>query len=76
MLVYDITNHETFENIELWLKELKKYAGDVPFILVGNKIDLQDNRLISEESGKSKAEELGAVGFFETSAKCRCPTGC
>ncbi|MHC1592100.1 MAG: Rab family GTPase [Candidatus Helarchaeales archaeon] len=69
LLVYDITNHETFENIELWLKELKKYAGDVPFILVGNKIDLQDNRLISEESGRSKAEELGAVGFFETSAK-------
>ncbi|MHA1145828.1 MAG: GTP-binding protein [Candidatus Helarchaeota archaeon] len=69
LLVYDITNHETFDNTGLWLKELKKYAGEVPFILVGNKIDLQDKRLISAESGEEKAKELGAVGFFETSAK-------
>lgn len=69
LLVYDITNNESFENTANWLKELTKFAGDVPFILIGNKKDLQDDRLISEENGKEKGDKLGAAGFFETSAK-------
>ncbi|NHI94912.1 MAG: GTP-binding protein [Candidatus Lokiarchaeota archaeon] len=69
MLVYDITNEESFKNLENWLGELTKFSGDVPFILVGNKIDLGKNREVPKDKGEEKAKELGAVKFYEASAK-------
>ena len=69
LLVYDLTKEESFNNIENWLSELKKFTGDVPFILVGNKLDLEKNRAIPKDKGEAKAKELGAVTFYETSAK-------
>ena len=69
LLVYDMTNEESFKNLETWLAELKKFTGDVPFILVGNKLDLEKQRVISREKGEAKSKELGAVTFYETSAK-------
>ena len=69
MIVYDITKEESFNNLETWLAELKKFTGNVPFILVGNKLDLEKDRAVSKEKGETKAKELGAITFYETSAK-------
>ncbi|HUX99916.1 MAG TPA: GTP-binding protein [Candidatus Deferrimicrobium sp.] len=69
LLLFDLTQKATFDHIRAWLKELITFAGDVPFILVGNKADLTDQRVISEEEGKKLATELKAIEYIETSAK-------
>ncbi len=69
VIVYDITERETFEHIEKWLNEIEKYAKEnVLKFLVGNKIDLNDNRSVSYDEGKNISEKYGIM-FFETSAK-------
>jgi small GTP-binding protein len=68
-IVFDLTNKETYEHLENWITELKKFAGDIPFIIIGNKNDLKDKRKISKEEIEKKAKEIGAVDSFETSAK-------
>ncbi|KAG7536405.1 Small GTPase [Arabidopsis suecica] len=69
LLVYDITNHSTFENVELWLKKIRESidANNVVIMLVGNKSDLEDSRQVSIEEGKSFAEREQLL-FIETSA--------
>ncbi len=67
-VVYDITRRETFdESIDFWFKDAKEQLGDIPFVIIGNKMDLLDQRQISIEEGKKKAEELRSF-FIETSA--------
>ena len=71
LIVYDITNEKSFENVEKWLEQAKKEAGkDVSVILVGNKCDLEDSRKISKEQLEEKAKYLNCP-FFETSALSR-----
>lgn len=68
-LCYDITDRQTFLNVEEWIKEIKKYANhNVKVILCGTKSDLKIKRQISYEEGKSLAEKNN-FGFYETSAK-------
>lgn len=66
---FDITNRSTFEKIKDWLVESKQYLGVIPYILVGNKLDLRDERVVSHREGEQLAKEIGASGYFETSAK-------
>jgi len=69
LLVYDITNPKSFDNISKWLRNINEHASeDVERMLIGNKCDMDDKRLISEERGRGVAEENG-IKFFETSAK-------
>lgn len=52
LVVYDVTNAESFRNVSQWLEEVKKYAPvDVKLILLGNKIDLEGSRVVSTEEG-------------------------
>jgi len=68
MVVYDITKEETFEHIQAWLKDCKELAPrTVLLVLVGNKSDLEDQRVISKERGENLAKENNMM-FFETSA--------
>lgn len=68
VLVYDITSEKSFANIATWLTNINKHASsNVIKILVGNKLDQADNRVISTERGQTLAEQL-EVCFFETSA--------
>ena len=71
LFVYDSTRHSTFQNIEAkWLKDLKEFGeSDASYILIGNKIDLKDNKIITTESGKEFAKKIAATDFIETSAK-------
>ena len=69
ILVYDITDRQSFKDIENWLAEVDKYGNEnVVKLLVGNKSDLEANRQVKAEEGKSLAESLG-IKFLETSAK-------
>ena len=70
-IVYDITNEESFENVDKWYSETVKTAREnVSIILVGNKCDLEDQRKITKEMGEEKAKNLKCP-FFETSAKTK-----
>ena len=69
VLGYDITDRSSFELIKYYYKEINYRAGDHPIIyLVGNKIDLAEERVISEEEGVSLAKELN-IKYFGVSAK-------
>jgi hypothetical protein len=68
LVVYDITKDTTFENVEKWLAELKENAtADITMMLVGNKTDLANARVVSTEQGKAYAAERG-ITFLEASA--------
>ena len=68
MVVYDITNEESFQHIQNWIKDCRDLAPrTVQLILIGNKTDLEDQRVISKEKGEELARENKML-FFETSA--------
>nr|pir GTP-binding protein rab16 - rat [Rattus norvegicus] len=69
LLMYDIANQESFTAVQDWLRRLKPIPGTTPqVILVGNKCDLEDERVVSAEDGQRLAGDLG-FEFFEASAK-------
>ena len=69
LLLYDVTNKDSFKNLENWLTEIEKNSSDkVLKILLGNKCDLSDDREISKEEGQAFAIRNG-MEFMETSAK-------
>ena len=69
ILVFDLTRRETFDNIKSWYKEIIENAPRGMFlILVGNKCDLEDQRMVSTAEGEDLARELG-LAYMETSAK-------
>ncbi|XP_031119981.1 ras-related protein Rab11B-like [Ipomoea triloba] len=67
LLVYDVTRHVTFENVESWLVELRDFTDNIVVLLVGNKADLHHLRAVSTEDAKAFAEKEGTY-FMETSA--------
>ncbi|MFX1469555.1 MAG: hypothetical protein ACFFB8_12920, partial [Promethearchaeota archaeon] len=60
-----------FSNIESkWLKDLNEYGEkELAYILIDNKIDLQDSRTLPNEEGRVFAEKINDSDFIETSAK-------
>ena len=69
LVVYDISNKESFNNISTWIEDCKNQSPKtIFFVLVGNKSDLEDKRQVSTEEGQELAEKYG-IPFYETSAK-------
>ncbi|UYV67483.1 RAB3B [Cordylochernes scorpioides] len=69
LLMYDVTNEESFSSVQDWVTQIKTYSWDnAQVILVGNKCDLEDERVVSTERGRQLADQL-ALEFFEASAK-------
>ena len=69
LVVYDITNRESFEHLNSWLIEIEKNGNkNVYKLLIGNKADLEDQRNITKEEGQEFAS-INGMDFFETSAK-------
>ncbi|MFX1376872.1 MAG: GTP-binding protein [Promethearchaeota archaeon] len=68
ILVYDVTRKDTFDSLEHWFNEIKEVSPKINLILVGNKIDLTDQRTISTEDGEKLAKKL-KLSYIETSAK-------
>ncbi|GLD70087.1 ras-related protein Rab-8B [Lates japonicus] len=69
MLVYDITNEKSFDNIRNWIRNIEEHASsDVERMVLGNKCDMNDKRQVSKERGEKLAIDYG-IKFLETSAK-------
>ncbi|CAD8151401.1 unnamed protein product [Paramecium octaurelia] len=69
LIVYDVTNKQSFKEISIWLEQTKTYTNaDIPIILVGTKSDLDGARKVTTKEGQKMAKTLGTL-FIETSAK-------
>ena len=70
ILIYDVTNTQTFENVKNWISQIKEEANpNVIIYLVGNKIDVpEEQRLVKPEDGQKMADEFD-LPFLEASAK-------
>ena len=69
-MVYSVTNKSSFENIDLWYKELRNNANpDINVFLIGNKIDLEEQRQVTKEDGENYLQQFGFNKFVESSAK-------
>jgi Ras-related protein Rab-1A len=69
-LVFDLTNYETIESIPQWVMHIQEQLTEsIPFVLIGNKDDFIDDRVVTKESVEQYAIECGLQGYIETSAK-------
>ena len=69
ILIYDITNVETYNNVENWISQIKEESSpNVIIYIVGNKIDMENERKVTTEEGKKIADDY-KLPFIETSAK-------
>ncbi|MHA2408128.1 MAG: GTP-binding protein [Candidatus Ranarchaeia archaeon] len=68
LIVFDVTSDESYDNIFSWKEEVEHHCGPIPSIILGNKIDLKEERVIGVREAKKLAKNLGS-SFFETSAK-------
>ncbi len=67
ILMYDVTDRSTFDNVKKWIGELDKYCDHFPVtFLIGNKTDR--NRNVSTDEGEDLKEELGFTDYFEVSS--------
>lgn len=69
IIAFDVTNQESFENVRTWMNSIYKHADpSIAKVLVGNKIDLEEHRVINKADATKIANEHG-MDYFETSAK-------
>ncbi len=69
VFVFDVTREDTFLSLPKWLEIAKSVVGDVPRLLVGNKVDLQDLRVVPKETAEDYARREGFIGYVEASAR-------
>ena len=72
VLVYSITDRSSFENLQKWHNTVIEHVGKVPIIILGNKIDLIDERVVSQDEALNLISRLKSddpIQLFETSAK-------
>ena len=68
VVVFDLTNTESFERVTDWLKEIREFSSKFPVALFGNKSDLQENRKITQEQIDQLCQQEELI-YYETSAK-------
>jgi len=73
IFMFDITRHTSLKNLDSWLsffnEEMKATNKHIPIIMLGSKLDLEDNRSVSTEDGIETARSSNLQGYFECSAK-------
>lgn len=69
IILFDITNLESFKEVKLWVLSVRKYINCIPIILMGNKVDLNYKRVITYEEAKKFAEKEKFAAYIETSVK-------
>ncbi len=69
LFVFDITREETFLSLDNWLKIFQDVVGDVPRVLVGNKVDLKEMRVVPTKVAEEYARKKGFLHYVETSAR-------
>jgi small GTP-binding protein len=68
ILVFDVTNANSFRRLSEWIAELEAKPGPVRLFLVGNKCDLSEYRAVDDRTARAWADEHGAAAYTETSA--------
>ncbi|MHA1264224.1 MAG: Rab family GTPase [Candidatus Helarchaeota archaeon] len=68
IIVFDVTNLISFDHVENWFSEVKRFCGNIPYFLLGNKIDLINERKVTTEMIVTITRRLN-LPYFETSAK-------
>lgn len=68
VVTFDLTKRKTFENVLLWLKDIRENSDSIPIVLFGNKCDLKEERAVSKEEAEQLAQKNKLI-YFETSAK-------
>ncbi len=69
LIIYDITRRKSFNNLEYWINQVTKYSGRVPYLIVGNKKDLDDLRKVTLEEAMNYLRSKDDAPIIETSAK-------
>ena len=70
MIVYSINSKKSFSNLDMWLKDVQLLSNpDIKIFLIGNKLDLENNREVSFDEGKKYSNDHNIYYFNETSAK-------
>jgi GTPase SAR1 family protein len=64
-----VTREETFEHLEDWLDVVLATVGDIPRVLVGNKVDLEELRVVPRSYAELYARKKGFLAYYEVSAK-------
>ena len=69
LLIYDVTNQKSFDNVKNWVGQIRENASEKAIIyIVGNKVDDTAHRVVSKEQGEETAKEFN-LKFYEASAK-------
>ena len=73
VLVYSITAQSTFNDLQDLREQILrvKDTDDVPLVLVGNKCDLEDERVVGKDQGMNLARQFNSCSFLESSAKAK-----
>ncbi|MFX1275005.1 MAG: Rab family GTPase [Promethearchaeota archaeon] len=66
LVVFDVSNEESFKSLDFWIQKMTSLTGDIPFVIIGNKCDKK--KVVSEDEIKKKVSKYN-VEYFETSAK-------
>jgi len=70
IMVYAINSKKSFDNLEMWLRELRNHSNpDAKVFLIGNKIDLENQREVTKEEGEKFCKDNNILEFIESSAK-------
>ena len=67
--LYDLTNSITLDHLPAWTQIIREHAGDIPIMLVGSKLDLDEFRSVSGEDGLGAAKKYNLASFVELSSK-------
>ncbi|MFX0002313.1 MAG: Rab family GTPase [Candidatus Hodarchaeota archaeon] len=73
IIVYSLEENdlgrESFKHISAWHNEIKKFCGDIPVVLFGNKVDLVDENTLDDDNALKFVEKHEILGYYRTSAK-------
>ena len=69
IIVFSFTDETSFEHIPQWHNDIKKYCGDLPIVLFGNKIDLINVAELNDDKAKKIMKDRKFLGYYRTSAK-------
>jgi len=69
MIIFDITKFKTIDQMNNWIQTIREKAGDIPIMLIGNKLDLEDSRELKREKGIEIAKEFNLSCYSEISTK-------
>ncbi len=69
IIVFSHTDNQSYINIPKWYEDIKKYCGDIPIVLFGNKLDIVNEKDLDDNKVNNLVEENGFLKYYKTSAK-------